>query len=185
MNCEKYVTAKISQSGEIMRVQQEGVIPRDQEDELDLLNSCYIDVPVPFRKGDLVEVDEYGHSFSCPYGSVYVLKDICRNNTERNAKSLLRSDLIDMTAEVYYEMDGSVECEVIHFYPDLRYCKRELEGKKRILKYVSLYMQDKLCLCSLLKIQKYLLLDEEKIKLKESYNLQYDLSQFGDNLLDK
>jgi len=81
MNCKKYVTAKISRSGEIMRVHQEGVTPRDQKDELDLLDSCYIDVPVPFRKGDLVEVDEYGHSFRYPYGCVYVLKDICRNNT--------------------------------------------------------------------------------------------------------
>jgi len=72
----------------------------------------------------------------------------------------------------------------MHFYPDLRYCRRELEGEKRILKYVSLHMQDRLCLCSLLKIQKYLVLEEKASELKESYNLQYELNQIGDKLLE-
>ena len=188
IDSEKYLVAEVSQSGGIMSVQQEGVIIDAGDVELHLLDSCYIDIPVPFKEGDLVEVGGRGHLFgrsSSPYGGVYVLKSICRDDSERNAKSLMRSDLMDMTAEVYYEENGSVECEVIHFYPDLRYCKRELECEKRILKYVSLYMQEKLCLCSLLKIQNYLLLDEKRSELRSSFNLKYDLGQLNDNLLDE
>ena len=135
-----------------------------------------------------VEVGNRGYSFgrsSSPYEGVYVLKDIMpQDYPEKNAELILRGDLMDMTAGVYYERDGSVECEIIHFYPDLRFCKRELDGEKRILKYVSLHMQDKLCLCSLLKIQKFLMLDEKRCELKSSFNLRYDLGQLDDNLLD-
>ncbi|MDR1246865.1 MAG: hypothetical protein LBK57_07530 [Clostridiales Family XIII bacterium] len=187
INSGKYVNATVSRSGEIMRVWQEGLIPRDKDDELDLLDSCYIDIPVPFKRGDLVEVGNYGHLFgrsSAPYGGVYVLKDICRDNIERNAKRILRGDLMDMTANVYYEEDGHAECECIHFYPDLRYCRRELDGETRILKYIGLYMQDKLCLCSLLKIQKYLSSDKQISDLRNSPNLQWDLSQIKDDLLN-
>ena len=102
---EKYVTATISRSGEIIRVQQEGVIPRDRDDELDLLDSIYIDVPVPFKQGDLVEIvggsHMFGRSYPPPYGGVYVLRDTCREY-ERHTERLYRSDLMDMTANVYY-----------------------------------------------------------------------------------
>ena len=116
-------------------------------------------------------------------GDVYVLKGTCRDNSERNAKNVMRSDISDMSAEVYYEMDGNIECEVYEFYPDLRYSHRELTGKRRILKYVSLYVQDKICLCALLKIQKYLMLDAKIASLKENHNLQFDLDRIGDDLL--
>ena len=187
LDSEKHIRATVSRSGEIMRVQQEGVISRDCDDELDLLDSSYIDIPIPFKRGDLVEVVSGGYLFersTPPYGGVYVLKDTCREY-ERHTERILRSDLMDMTADVYYESDGSVECECIHFYPDLRYCRRELDGETRILKYVSLHMQDKLRLCSLLKIQKYLLLDEKRSELKSSFNLQYEMMQIKDNLLDE
>ena len=78
-----------------------------------------------------------------------------------------------------------MECECIHFYPDLRYCRRELDGATRILKYVSLHILDKLCLRNLLKIQRYILLDEKRNELKSSHNLQYELMQIKDKLLDE
>lgn len=185
---EKTISAVFSRSGKMMSVRQTGVIQWDENDEYDvfsLLESIYIDIPIPFKRGDLVEVVG-GHLFgrsALPYGGVYVLKDTCREY-KRHEKMLYRSDLMDMTAEIFYEENGSVECEVMHFYPDLRYCRRELEGEKRILKYISLHMQDRLCLCSLLKIQKYLMLEEKASELKESYNLQYELNQIGDKLLE-
>ena len=52
-----------------------------------------------------------------------------------------------------------MECECIHFYPDLQYCKNELNGNSRILEYVSLYMKNELCLCNLLKLQRLLISD--------------------------
>jgi len=145
--------------------------------DIHLLDSFYIDVPVPFKYGDLVAVGKNDDLDDRQYGGVYVLKDVCRNNPERHARMLLKNDLMDMTADIFYEVDGFVECECMHFYPDLHYFRGELEGEKRILKYVSLYMQDKLCLCSLLKIQKFLLLDEKTNELKENSGLRYQLEQ--------
>jgi len=181
--------ATTSRNGELMSINHRGVIEWDKNDDYDvdyILESIYIDVPVPFKKGDLVEVGGIGHLFGrseSPYGGVYALVDICRNNEEQHKRMLLRNDLMDMTADIYYEEDGSIECEVMHFYPDLRYCKRELTGETRILKYVSFYMQEKICLCSLLKMQKYFMLDEKLNCLKENYNLHYQLDQIDDVLL--
>jgi len=44
-------------------------------------------------------------------------------------------------------------------------------------------MQEKLCLCDLLKIQKYLLLDKKVSELKDDHELKYQLDQIGDKLL--
>ena len=174
---DKEFEAKISKSGDIMEIRhcEEDVA----ENGIDSwLLSIYIDVPVPFKRGDLVEVDDGGWM-----GDVYMLKNICRDDAEDNSKRIYRADLMDMTAGVHYESGGSVSCEVIHFYPDLRYCRRELEGEQRILKYMSLYLQDKLCLCSLLTIQKYFLVDKIRSKLKNDHELKYQLEQIGDKLL--
>ena len=172
-----YIEAKVSRCGEIIEISHNGIVP-DETGEAYLLQNLYIDIPIPFKKGDLVETDDGGL-----IGSVYVLQGTCRDDSERNAKNVMQTDISDMTAEVYYEMDGDIECEVMHFYPDLRYCCSELSGEQRILKYVSLYLQDKICLCSLLKIQKHLMLDAKMASLKESHNLQFDLDRIGDDLL--
>ena len=178
LDSDKYIQATFSKSGEIMYVDY--YLEEDfAENGIDcnFLSSIYIDVPVPFKNGDLVEYD------GSYLGGVYVLQKTCRDDTEYNSKSIYRADLMDMTAGVHYECGGSIGCECIHFYPDLRYCRRELEGEQRILKYVSLNLQDKLCLCGLLKIQKYLLVDKIRSELKNDYDLKYQLEQIGDKLL--
>jgi len=147
-----YVEAKVSQKGEILKIDHNNKAAVSLENGIDSwLLSIYIDVPVPFKRGDLVEIDDGSWM-----GDVYVLIDICRDKTKQNAKWLYQQDLMDMTANVHYESKGSLYCGCMHFYPDLRYCRRKLKGAMKILRYVSLHMQDKLCLCNLLKIQKIL-----------------------------
>jgi hypothetical protein len=182
LDSDKYFEAEFSKSGEILDVS--GYYTDDMlksEKEFDILSSIYIDVPVPFKRGDLVEVDDGGYM-----GNVYVLLNLCRNDAEENSKRIYRSDLMDMTALVHYECGGLVECECTHFYPDLRYCRRELQGEQRILKYVSLYLQDELCICSLLKIQQYLLADKITSELKNDGELKWQLGKInGDKLLNE
>jgi len=103
-------------------------------------------VPVPFIPGDLVEDSTGGGSYT---GSVYVLRD------EVAKKGWDTSDML-ACVYYYYEESASLQCDCMHFYPDLQYCKRELVGAERILEYVSLYKKDMLCLCHLLTIQKFL-----------------------------
>lgn len=178
---EAYMRARVSRSGEILEIDQGDASPQlEQFEYAYLLQALYIDVPVPFARGDLVEIPDSGNWM----GNVFVLKDTCRDDKEWNAKRILVGDTDDMTANVFYESAGTVQCECIHFYPDLQYRRRAPEGEARILKYVSLYMQDKLCLCSLLKIQKYLLLDEKTDELRADYALRYELSRIDDDLLE-
>jgi len=169
-------SAKVSKSGEIISINENGIFPPEKVHTL--LESIYIYVPVPFKRGDLVEYRD-GYYM----GDVYVLQDICFNHPEQHTRSLLKGDTSDMTAWVFYEHKGIVNCECIHFYPDLRYCRRELKGETQILKYISLQMQEKLCLCDLLKIQKYLLLDKKVSELKDDHELKYQLDKIGDKLL--
>lgn len=186
LDSDKWIAARLSSTGEIMEIRHDGTMFADMDEEEALLET-YIDVPVPFKYGDLVEVGDYGHLFGrspMPYGGVYVLKNICRDH-KRHAERIYRGDLMDMTANVFYIRDGNVACECMHFYPDLRYCRRELAGEARILKYVSLFLKEKICACALLKLQKYLALDEMLGELKADYDLRYDLERLGDTLLNR
>jgi len=76
-----------------------------------------------------------------------------------------------------------VESKTIHFYPDLLYYRREFEGDEQILKYISLYMQEKIDLSSLLKIQTYYQLDNKLRSLKKDSALERALSLNLDNRL--
>jgi len=176
-----YIDARLSRSGDVLDVYNNGVLRYDDVDEPCLLESFYIDVPVPFKAGDLVECHYYGDWAD----SACVVQDIIRDNPILHAKLLGKYDISDMTANVFFVRDGEVDCDHIHFYPDLRYCRRELEGRSRILKYISLFMQDKLHLCNLLQLQEYLALDEKINELKNGSDLPYFLEKIGDKLLDK
>jgi len=177
LDSDKYFEAKFSKSGEIVSVSGYYDDELLKSKEFDIFSSIYIDVPVPFKRGDLVEVDDSSY-----LGGVYVLLNMCRDDKE-NSKRIFRADLTDMTAWVHYMCGDSIDCECMHFYPDLQYCRRELEGEQRLLKYVSLYLQDKLCLCSLLKIQKYLSAEEIMNGLKNDHDLTYQLERINDKLL--
>jgi hypothetical protein len=159
----KFMAVKASRSGGIIEIENWGAFeePNDIYSLLDL----YIDVPVPFKKGDLVEVDDDVNYM----GDVYVLQNTSRDFVEHNAKQVYSPDTSDMTAWVFYVYDGRVDCESMHFYPDLRYCKRELKDEQRILKYISLYLQGIICLCNLLNGQKYLFLSKYANDLEDSY----------------
>jgi hypothetical protein len=154
LDSDNHITARISKSGAIMTIDDCRRDSHEEKAPLDILD-CYINVPTPFKKGDLVEYDLYGSSM----GNVFVIQKLS-HDSPRHENSIMKADTSDMTAWVFYQSDGQVNCDCMHFYPDLRYCRRELEGSERILKFVSLYMQEKVCLCELLGIQKFLLADK-------------------------
>lgn len=177
----KWIQAETLLSGDIRKVDYSGIAEFEPDEAF--YHSCYylletyIDVPVPFKRGDLVETDGIGYM-----GNTFVLQNICRDNAEWHERHLLCADLMDMTANVFYESEGTVYCDCVHFYPDLRYCRRELTEETRILKYVSLFVREKLCLCGLLKLQKYLVLHKKADELVDC-DLKYQLDTLGDKLL--
>ena len=141
-------------------------------ESISLLLSCFFDVPVPFKPGDIVEINAFPGRFRVNESGIYVFKDICRDDQEKHKRLLQYGCLNDMTANGYcirvnHTGEKMVETDTIHFYPDLQFCQRELEDEERILKYISLYAQGKICICSLLKIQRYYLLDQKIRNLKD------------------
>ena len=175
--------AKLSALGEIVNLDNYTKDVWDKNPTL--LLDCYINVPVPFKKGDLVEInDEVGYM-----GSLFVLQTLSCDS-EHHENRVMYNDTSDMTAYVHYLSDGQLHCEHVHFYPNLRYCRRELTGEERILKFVSLYMQEKICICELLGIQKFLLADKLRDSLicdaiKWDGNLDEDTKKLLLNVVDE
>ena len=175
IDSNNHYSAKLSKLGDIIELESY-VFPAEAKDPSVLLD-CYIDIPVPFKKGDLVE-DGADSGF---IGNLFVLQSLSCDSQHHDGW-VMQSDTSDMTAYVYYLSDDQVCCEDMVFYPNLRYCQRELEGDERILKFVSLYMQEKICLCELLGIQRFLLVDkiwgkELGIAIKWNTNLDEDLKK--------
>ena len=186
---EKHMDAKVSLSGEIINIVDYGVLP-DEDFEKELEHSIYdsyfclesyIDVPVPFKRGDIVELNDCESDWK---GNVFVLQSLCRDDPKRHSRNLINGgDISDMNATFFFEIDGIVYCDWLFFYPDLRYCRRELEGEKRILKYLSHFLKNEICACTLLKLQKYFFADEILRELKDDHDLCSDLDKLKDKLL--
>jgi len=180
INHKGYICADVSKEGKILYInyayfKQEDIFADFDFESSGLLDSFYVHIPVPFKAGDLVECN------NTYLDGIFVLKEAI--DYRATSEDIRNRDTTDMIASVYYECNGNIECEVMHFYPNLRYCRRELEGEKRLLKYVSLYEQKKLCLCGLLRVQKYIMLNEKAKELRNDGYLTYQLELIGDKLL--
>jgi len=162
----------VSSAGEIIEIGLNSLNDSDIFADFDHNASIFlyfldIDIPVPFKAGDLVEN---------AMGGVYVLTDIVLTDIIRGNHKVRAA---------YWEHGGNIECETMPFYHEFRYCRRELEGEKRILKYVSLYEQKEIDLCSLLEIQKYLLLNEKIGELKNNYRHWRRTNEIEDKLFER
>ena len=149
----------------------------------DFLESFYIEIPIPFKRGDLLEYTRYNYGLE---GNVFVLKKPNRYSLKIH-KRLLNGggDTSDMIVDVfcYKNERGMVYCGDA-FYLNLRYCRHELENEMRILKYISMYLQDKICLCDMLKLQRYLPLEKMTNDFMKDYDLKYTLERIEDKLFD-
>jgi hypothetical protein len=139
---------------------------RTAETLCDLLD-LYIDVPAPFKKGDIVEPIP-GIGLMRVWCSPCVL-DWLSYEGDKHLSKILQGDLMDMSVDGHVEEDREILVDDLHFYPDLQYCRRELEGDQRILEYLSMYEQGKINLCDLLKIQEYIFLDTECRQHQDHY----------------
>jgi hypothetical protein len=66
---------------------------------------------------------------------------------------------------------------MMHFYPDLQYCRRELKGDERVLEYLSLFVQGKIEICDFLKIQEYIFMDNECLNLQDNPDLEFNIKE--------
>lgn len=172
LNGGKVMGARVQPNGEILEIcNYEKTTSSVDSDLLCFLQDFYIDIPTPFKKGDLVQCD----ACSSYMGNVFVIKDVTCNNPEKHARNLMHADSSDMTAQVFYEADGEIHCDCIHFWPDLQYYRGKLDGTARILKYVSHYLKDEICLCSLLKAHTLIHIEEGVKSIVQDSDFQWDM----------
>jgi hypothetical protein len=151
---QRKLEVKIKLSGDILSIWE----PRQRtETELNEGLSVlrkYIYVPTPFKRGDLVEVVDIGGGH---LNGAHVLHRLSYENSKVHEELLQSGDTMDMSADVYDILgDGEIFIDDI-FYPDLRYCRRELAGEERILKFIGLYLQGGAGLDKLLNTYKYIM----------------------------
>jgi len=146
------------------------IAPKKYSNLRDLLD-LYIDVPVPFKIGDLVEV--VNNTYWLRRDAIYVLDGMYYTTSNNNPNWLYRASLFDMIAWGHYIQNGEIEHNSVHFYPNLQYCRRDLEGEMRILKYLSMYEKGEIDLDYLLIMQEYIYIDSEADRVKNHNPYDY------------
>ena len=155
-----FIEAKISPNGALVELDQWGLVDAETKVEMYLLDR-QIYVPTPFKVGDLVEDDGYYAWVE----KMYVLRSI--DYIDYDTRHEKCGGASSMGAEVYCVSEGAIGRERTQFYPDLRYCRRELVGESRILEYISKHMQDGLCIAELLLLYKLFSMESEVEKMKK------------------
>jgi hypothetical protein len=120
----------------------------------------YIDIPAPFKRGDiLIQTNSL-----LSKDKIFVLEYLDRDNEKMLAKCL-SGEMCDGTDLVgwglYVGDDGLLYADHAHDHDCFEYYTRELTGKQRLLKYVSLYYKNEIALPALLTLQCRLMLEKQ------------------------
>ena len=113
----------------------------------------YVIIPTPFKRGDiLINSDS---PWRLGKKSVLVLDRICHDNPNTFERRLrYEGDITDMCGWGYFVNDDGTLCEDnSYFYDRLEYYRGKLEGKDRLLQYVSWYLKDEIALTPLMLMQ--------------------------------
>lgn len=155
----------------------------DDEDDLwNAFDGMWIDVPTPFKEGDIVFTNG---RCSGRIPRPFVLTSIASDKkTERDRKyverRLAHGDSMDMVAYGYRinKDNGEVYLECDHDYLSVEYYEEELQGYERTLYAVSAWMSRKdVGLQSLMNSYLHVLTDEEWKRQKR--NWRWDLEHVG------
>ena len=122
----------------------------------DLAGMYYIDIPTPFKKGNIL------HN-TCSYSLIasepFVFKNI--SYVEKRAKGAMLSDGSDLCGWGYFVTDSGVLIgDHIWAYDSCVYFKGKMEGNYRVLHYLKLYLNSKIDLPELLTMQNRIMLEK-------------------------
>lgn len=111
-------------------------------------DGMWINVPTPFKEGDIVFVHCYLHGYG---GEPFVLTSLCTDAKdelgERRIRRLQKNgDISDMTAFGYriHRKTGCIRYEYDHDYLSLEYYEKPLKGAYQKLASISRFMKEKL-----------------------------------------
>lgn len=122
---------------------------RENFDLLFAFEGMWIDIPTPFKKGDIVFIDREKEGFPV---TPFVMSDLCTDRETEADKRIYdrlaeQGDISDMTVGGYWlSGDGKyVYREVEHSYQDMEYYRGPAGGRQGdIFYHISLYLRGKM-----------------------------------------
>lgn len=155
----------------IHSVYADGMRNKKQHEIYDVFDEMWVDVPTPFKKGDIL----YGpNPYVMGFGHCepFVLLDVCNGESkERTDKLKQGGDTSDMTAHGYWqEKNGQIYWECMHDYLSLEYYDGEFKEEKRMLKALSDFLKGELSEDILLGIYRIVLGEKELEDFKRYVN---------------
>lgn len=128
-------------------------------DSIGLFKSQYIDIPVPFKRGDILTASL--NPLRDDQRSIFVLDCLDRDDPVTFARHL-QGDDTDMSGWGFFvDENGILYGDHIMSYDSFVYYNGKLERKDALLHYVNLFINDKIGLPELLTMQCRILLEEQ------------------------
>lgn len=165
---------------------------REEIDLLDMFDAIWVDVPVPFKEGEIVYTDEreFGRR-PRPFSLLHTANQvdrIVRGDMAFVEQKKRSGDSMDMTAHgiwIDQKVRGSVYWECMHAYHNMEYYRGPLEGYDRILKVIEQfyasqregYGQNEYDMSHVLNAYRYILLEEQCKEVEQKY--KYELKAIG------
>lgn len=148
---EENIRVTVDERGRVLQLDEGsryGMI-RENFDLLFAFEGMWIDIPTPFKKGDIVFIDREKEGFPV---TPFVMSDLCTDRETEADKRIYdrlakQGDISDMTVGGYWlSGDGKyVYREVEHSYQDMEYYRGPAGGRQgEILYHISLYLRGKM-----------------------------------------
>ena len=121
---------------------------------MDFCNMCYVDIPVPFKRGDIL-VSKWSH-LRWSAEEPFVLDRLHRDNEKWFAGAMegKNGDGSDLHGWGFWVDEKGLLCSYeIGNHDTLEYFKGKLSGKERLLQYVSRQMRDEIDIAQLMHMQ--------------------------------
>ncbi len=141
---EKEVTIYYNKYKEPYKIVEEGILDEMQQEVNTLFEWMWINVPTPFKKGDILYVPN-GYRIGCPPTMYPFVLDFLSTwgNEQEIDKRKQSGDTTDMTAYGYFLHEGSsqIYSECMHDYLRLERYTKQLVGKEKNLQLLSSFLK--------------------------------------------
>jgi hypothetical protein len=156
------IEAHMDYDGNLYKISIEDIAPDKWFPDIDfdvLINDMagrfYIDIPTPFKRGDILTM-RHSLFLRIPQGFVFTLDYLYRDDQEFLARCYkgTTGDGTDLVGWCYFvDEDGLLYDNHAHDHDCFEYYRGKLEGKERLLQYISWYLKDEISLSALLTAQ--------------------------------
>lgn len=166
---KRTIEAYFNQDKEILNINVYGETDDESELSTQFFDGMWFAFPTPFKKGDaVIRYDEKKYPADRLEGGILILQgctpEWLRNQDPQRMQKYLdgrNGDTTDMNVWGYFQdEDGRIYAETTYNYMDFELYRGPYEGKSRLMKALSSFLQDKIDLSVLLSAYRKVILDE-------------------------